>query len=911
MQVNKEEDDKSNYLIKKLKHNMNRTIYQPERFKSAFKQRPFTTFKTKTGDFEKKANYTKNNFYVPKLSRDLIASKYSTFNLYQNKHSFVWGRNQSKKNIFDNKYYAKEELVDKVMKLKRTLNKLNAQNTEQKIILYKQKKQLKKQNQILNQVKEKYFFENFYKNLEGNMSLDNLDSNFGYIDNDNKSKSNPKQKKADDIKSLTNEEKNNNNPETPDNLNYINNSSLKELCKKLEIQNEKKDKEILLLREQLEHNKFSNEAYLSNIKMQYKKLKDELNKRNEELDNLKKNSKCTKYNEIMKEKEIYENEMINIKSKYNKAMEAHENYKICLKRMKYLIEEINIKDTKIEYLENKLKLFIKASEDNIENLRNEINKKNKKIIKLENDKKKLNIKVNTSSENKYSLFGEKRDIKEYFRVSKNYNFMIKANTNKKEQEIKSDKDNNEIDKLNDEKKKDNYINHNMNFSSNTYENNIDTLLNQKDNEKNINIEENKETKNINLEKEQVENNENQNIDNNEEKKENEELEKKQIKDENFNNIMNLNIELLLMYLELTKKNINIETFINEVFSKLNQENAIIDNKKIYTNYLIEYLKILDDEGKKIIEDLSNKEFEENKTLENIKSKHIEIFNAFNKEEKDEKSKEDEFKKKLEEIDENKFQNIVLKYDDIQSGLVYFNQMISIIKEINIEEFMIQILLLTKDLEVFNLFNYQNLFDTTNKKEEDLKNNEEDKIKKESEIINQEKEQEQENNKEEENKNKNNESSISKKYEGEFDFHNEEKNSKTNEHFDNSDYINKLDSEKVLKNLAHFIVIEGSTPNLYISNLKEELKEEKKIINVISADKLFEFIQEKKIEINEKEKKEIIKKYGIENYEIYNEKYIDHDKFTEKLFELMKNDDGISNDDDFMKNIKSLEIDGID
>ena len=31
----------------------------------------------------------------------------------------------------------------------------------------------------------------------------------------------------------------------------------------------------------------------------------------------------------------------------------------------------------------------------------------------------------------------------------------------------------------------------------------------------------------------------------------------------------------------------------------------------------------------------------------------------------------------------------------------------------------------------------------------------------------------------------------------------------------------------------------------------------------------------------------------------------------KLFEYMKNDDGISNDEDFMKNIKSLDIDGID
>ena len=70
-------------------------------------------------------------------------------------------------------------------------------------------------------------------------------------------------------------------------------------------------------------------------------------------------------------------------------------------------------------------------------------------------------------------------------------------------------------------------------------------------------------------------------------------------------------------------------------------------------------------------------------------------------------------------------------------------------------------------------------------------------------------------------------------------------------------------------------------------------------------------KKKKIEINEKGKEEIIKRYGIENNEMYNEKYIDHDKLAEKLFELMKNDDGISNDEDFMKNIKSLEIDGID
>ena len=35
-------------------------------------------------------------------------------------------------------------------------------------------------------------------------------------------------------------------------------------------------------------------------------------------------------------------------------------------------------------------------------------------------------------------------------------------------------------------------------------------------------------------------------------------------------------------------------------------------------------------------------------------------------------------KQLEKIDENKLKNIIKKYDDIQIGIVYFNQMISII-----------------------------------------------------------------------------------------------------------------------------------------------------------------------------------------------------------------------------------------
>ena len=118
-------------------------------------------------------------------------------------------------------------------------------------------------------------------------------------------------------------------------------------------------------------------------------------------------------------------------------------------------------------------------------------------------------------------------------------------------------------------------------------------------------------------------------------------------------------------------------------------------------------------------------------------------------------------------------------------------------------------------------------------------------------------------------------------------------------------------EKILKKFAHFIVIEGSTPNLYLNPFKEEITQENKIIEVINPEKLFNFMKEKKIEINEKEKEEITNIFCSRINGDNNLKYIDHDKFAEKLFELMKNDIDNNNDEDFMKNIQNLEVEGFD
>ena len=70
------------------------------------------------------------------------------------------------------------------------------------------------------------------------------------------------------------------------------------------------------------------------------------------------------------------------------------------------------------------------------------------------------------------------------------------------------------------------------------------------------------------------------------------------------------------------------------------------------------------------------------------------------------------------------------------------------------------------------------------------------------------------------------------------------------------------------------------------------------------------MQEKKIQISENEKDEITNKFCSEINGNNNLKYINHDKFAEKLFELMKNDDN-NYDEDFMKNIQNLEVDGFD
>ena len=393
---------------------------------------------------------------------------------------------------------------------------------------------------------------------------------------------------------------------------------------------------------------------------------------------------------------------------------------------------------------------------------------------------------------------------------------------------------------------------------------------------------------------------------------------------------------------MKKRNINdSKAFINEVLLNLKENSTNADNKKFYYNAIIKLFKIEDKTGKKIIENLSNKEFGENKQLKDIKMHNLKILNelfSLNQE----KNNKDKLDKKLKEIDRNKFISIIKKYDEYESGYIYFNQMISIIKEFKLEQNFEDILLLTKEPEIFNLMNYNIILDIinqNNKKEnnENIEIKDKNDDKPHSEEINKDKNVDNnksngnnknnniiDNNDKKENialnkeKNGNSDNNDNKQvsYKGnnntsdiENEFKDKEEKENKEEKNDSQDIINEK-VEQILKNFAHIILIEGSTPYNYISSLKEtnNLKDNNSI-NVINPQKLFDFLEEKKISISEDEKNGIIKEYGIKIDD--NNLFIDHDKLVEKLFENLKNDEGNSNDEDFMKNIKNYDIEGID
>ena len=933
MKLSQEENGKSNNILQKIKYSINKNNSQPERLYSSYKKRPLTTTKMKKSwKINKLSNSNKTTFDFPYLGYNLHTSKYFSNKIYLNKNNFIWGKNKMKNNHF----YEKEELFEKIMNLQNKVNSLNNKNNKQKIEINKQKKEIKKQNKILNEVNNKFFFDKLLNNEEQEEKK---------VTQEDLNKENNQNGQLSKRRSYSTEQINDKNFNNISNklLDNINNNNLKDLYKKLLKQNEIKEQEILRLKEKIESIKFSNETLISNMKLKYKDLQIENNKKTQEFNELKKSSKCTKYNEIMKEKEVYERELLKIKNKFYHVLRQLEKYKNCYEENKMLVEEINKKNTKIKKLENEIILFSKNSENSLEILKKEINKKDKKIQKLENDiKKYICLYNNIQKEDDKKINFYQRGFKLLFKNksyndnSHNINFNnINLNQNEisynKKNELNEQKQNEDIINENyniNNKNKEIYVNHCLNFSNKNSNNIISQSPSSYSSRANLFSA---SLKNINMRNEKIK-----------------KLENSILKNSRILEIIKLYPELYQLFIEMKKRNINDnKTFINEVLMKLKEDIPNNENEKNYCESIIKLFNIEDENSKKIIENLSHKEFEDNKSLQEIKIHHIKLFNELFNQKRENKSKEI-LNEKLGEINMDEFNKLIIKYDSCESGYVFFDQMISIIKELKLENFIEDILLLTKESDIFDLMNYNNILNIINEKNmnkhENNENSQNNDNNKDNEISqknvniqnienskdnentqNNENIQNIENSKDNENSKNNDENSQNnEKNESIINEQNENIEKKENTQNNNnsiSKYIEKKfknteekdnnnSIEKILKSFAHIILIEGSTPSVYINSLKETLElEENKTIEVINPEKFFNFLENKNLTLTEEEKEQIIKEYGT----IIEEEgsYINYDKIVEKIFYYMKNDEGNSNDEDFMKNIKSMDIEGMD
>ena len=114
----------------------------------------------------------------------------------------------------------------------------------------------------------------------------------------------------------------------------FNNNQLKNLYE--DLYQECKNKEILLIKLEKDKEKYvrengilkvANETLISNLKLHMKKLEQENEQKDAKILELKKNLKCSRYTELLKENEILNKEMEKLKNKLKHAYALINNYK--------------------------------------------------------------------------------------------------------------------------------------------------------------------------------------------------------------------------------------------------------------------------------------------------------------------------------------------------------------------------------------------------------------------------------------------------------------------------------------------------------------------------------------------------------------------------------------------------------
>ena len=613
------------------------------------------------------------------------------------------------------------------------MNNLNKKYIKQKIENEIQTKEIKKQNKLLNDINNDNNFTNSF-----NLGNNNYHYKNNLFYNYFKNKKNNKIKDSKDSK----EQKNNTTKNNIDNLKISHNSD----------NNNKKDKFII-----------NNEILLSNLKLYCNELKKINEKKDIEINELKKNIKCSNYNELLREKEIYQKEMIKLKKQLDNIIKKYHEYKKHEEENKKLIQIIKQKDTKIKSLETQIK-----------NISNSIFYNSLNLIK-EKEIKENNI----------------------------YYKSISSNMNK----------------------------------SNLY--------------------------------------------------------------------TNKNSIFYQLYIEMKKRGIHTSlTYINKVLNKLEDLNQDNTNKIIVCDCIINLFKIKDINSKNIVLNFANKEFDIGKNLKEIKMKHIRLFDELFNQNNKLKSNEDIYDIIKTNINIEKFKKEFIKLDKEKKNYIEYNQMINIINEYKLNDITEEILLLTKDKEIFNKMNYNILLDLLNQE-----------YNKDNQI------------KERYNKHylddKNNKNNLSIIKCNSFNIINykltKDNNKiineiiKSKEDYKNNDIMFE-NNEKIdiLKNLSLIIKKEQTSPESFLSSLKKSIEiskqgEEKKHIDIIEVEEFNDFLISKSIQINNKINENILLEYQLKNEEAFNdnEKYLNYSKIISALQEFMKSDEspGI-NEKDLLKDNKN-------
>ena len=526
------------------------------------------------------------------------------------------------------------------------------------------------------------------------------------------------------------------------------------------------------------------QTLLSNIRIKYKELNHNYQEKESELKELKKTIKATKINEVQGEIDIYESELVKMKTILESAYEKIAMHEKKEKEYKLLNDKLKIKDKRIAFLQKENERIITSSDTKIESLEKELEKKNNKIAKLEREIRKMKEMNNEEQNNQNKDENKNETDKE----KKEKEDEKEKQENKKEEEKKEDIDNKEgeeIEKKGDTENKD-----------------------ERDEQKNNNeiSEENKFDEKSKDKKA-------------EEEPENEVLKKNKKLDEN-------NKELYHLFIEVKKQGFNSpQDYAKKILKTITDTSTTESNKIEYAHYICETLKIETDEDKETIFTYINKFFDAVPIVNELKQKQIDyLANTFNRTLLKDKELED----KINKVGKDKLREVFNNKDPKKKGFLSFKDMKETIKEIGLGEIETELLILTKQENKFNTMNYQKIFeflDEREKKEKDKieeevskKEAEEKEIqepentKEKAETINEEEKQKKEENpknngdkKTEENEqneeDKNNQENINNN-QGNFTIEDEPKNEQKNEENKINEDNQKKEEKKVNEDNQH-------------------------------------------------------------------------------------------------------------